>query len=402
MDVPADAKSLDERPTFGNLLGIALDALNMRPPDYLRSILGPYRTWLPPHDPLSEFTMLDVWRLRRTLKFLMDIWVPSISGAPPRLLSTLLPPAIEDLFFVRTEILHRPDYYEDYTSYGDERWFFINGMLSNGDVAHLNAACLTYLFHRPITLIQNCTDGALLDLWECALGKEWYARSSYTESARVAFPAIYDALKDPHKERVVVICHSQGTIIMAVVLNALEALGEGQREAARAGLAPSFGGDVGLGSLPQPLYVFQEETDLDPGDFEALTEEEWAKLEIYCFATCCNIMRYHSCPPSLQPVPWIEHYGNQFDLVARLGMLAPHARRAGIHIDGAQYVRQGAWGHLLNIYYLLPIAERQKHGRKRGGMGGAAPFTLADPGMNDGAEAPRLYGYINGGSPERK
>ena len=42
--------------------------------------------------------------------------------------------------------------------------FFINGILTNGDVAQLNAACISYMFHRPVTLIQNATDGALADL----------------------------------------------------------------------------------------------------------------------------------------------------------------------------------------------------------------------------------------------
>jgi hypothetical protein len=61
----------------------------------------------------------------------------------------------------------------------------------------------------------------VFDLVECSLGKEWYQN---TESATAAFPAIYDALKDPAKERVVVVCHSRGTIIMAVVLRGLKAL----------------------------------------------------------------------------------------------------------------------------------------------------------------------------------
>ena len=42
------------------------------------------------------------------------------------------------------------------------------------------------------------------------------------EAATVAFPAIYDALKDPQKERVVVVAHSQGTLIAAVVLRLME------------------------------------------------------------------------------------------------------------------------------------------------------------------------------------
>ena len=396
MVAPADAKVARDKPTFLNLLSIAVDAARMWPPYYVRSVLGPVSSWLPPQNPYSEFTMLDPWRLARALKYLVDISVPSISGAPPPLLATLLPPVLEDLLFVQTEVLHRPDYYDDYTSYPDEHWFFINGILTNGDVAHLNAACISYLFHRPVTLIQNATDGAVRDLWECALGKEWYKNTSNMEAARIAFPAIYDALRDPFKQRVVVICHSQGTIIMSVVLQALEALH--QRGIARREQEVPLG-FAAEGGIPSPIYVHQDETPINLDDFEPLKDAEWAKLEVYCFANCANDMRYHTWTRDC-PVPWIENFGNEHDIVARLGMLAPEAKKRGVHIEGPMYVRQGAWGHLLNIDYLLPIAKEQKRGRKPGGRGDATPFSLVNPGTYTNEEIPRLYRYINGG-PQR-
>ncbi len=375
-----------DKPTFSDLLNIALDALKMWPPDYVRSILGPVSTWLPPQNPYSEFTVLDPWRLRRALKYLVDVTVPSFSGAPPPFLATLMPPFLEDLFFVQTEVLHRPDYYADYTSFPREKWFFINGILTNGDVAQLNAACISWLFHRPVTLIQNATDGAVRDLYECALGKEWYRDTSNTEAARIAFPAIYDALTDPSKDKVVVICHSQGTIIMAVVLAALEMLhraGDGSR-----------GLDEGA-PLPIPL----DEADLDLGDFAALTPEQWEKLEVYFFATCANEIRHHACVAGPRPVPWLEHFGNERDLVARLGMFAPEADKCGVHIEGATYIRRSAWGHLLNIDYLLPIAAEQKRGRRRGGRCDSEPFSLVEAEPYGYTDMPRLFDYINGGSP---
>ncbi len=396
-NVKLPVETPDKKPDFWNLLRIAVDALKMWPPDYVQSVLGPVGTWFPPHDPYSEFTMLDPWRLRRALKYLVDISIPSASGAPPQLLGTLLPPAIEDLFFVRTQVLHRPDYYDDYTSFRNEHWFFINGILTNGDVAHLNAACISWLFHRPVTLIQNATDGALRDLWECALGKEWYQHTSNTESARIAFPAIYDALTDDDITKVVVLCHSQGTIIMSIVLNALEVL---DRRKAPPAPPPAAALDLGLESArPDVPYVAQDESPIDLDDFEPLTDDQWCKLEVYCFATCANDMRYH-CPD--ERVPWIEHFGNDRDLVARLGMLAPNAEEERIHIAGRRYVRP-ACGHLLNVDYLLPIADKQKPGRKRGGTCGAYPFKLDNPqpGEEDGQTPPVLYSYINGGPPRK-
>ncbi len=377
-------------PTFRDLLDIAVDALKIWPPDYIRSVLGPVSSWLPPQNPYSEFTMLDPWRLARAVKYLVDITVPSVSGQAPAFLATLLPPALENLFFVQTEVLHRPDYYGDYTGFPKEKWFFINGILTNGDVAQLNAACISWLFHRPVTLIQNATDGAVRDLFECSLGKEWYENTSNTEAARIAFPALYDALTDPAKEKVVVICHSQGTIIMADMLDALERLE-----------APEITGK-GLFSTDQaqPVPIPQDDLVLNPTDFRPLTGEEWAKLEVYFFATCANVIRHHGCVPGPRPVPWLEHFGNGRDIVARLGMFARQDDERKVHIEGATYERREAWGHLLNVDYLLPIADEQKRGHKRGGRCGSDPFSLVRAEPYGYGEVPRLYGYINGGSPE--
>ena len=274
----------------------------MWPPYYVRSVLGPVSTWLPPQNPYSEFTMLDPWRLARALKYLVDISVPSVSGAPPPLLATLLPPAIEDLFFVQTEVLHRPDYYDDYTSYPDEHWFFINGILTNGDVAHLNAACISYLFHRPVTLIQNATDGAVRDLWECALGKEWYKNTSNTEAARIAFPAIYDALRDPFKQKVVVICHSQGTIIMSVVLQALEA----PAPARTADSAQAAAAEVPARSLAcrgrrcrARSTSHQDETPINLDDFEPLNGPGVGKARGLLL---CHVCQRDAVPQAAYPV----------------------------------------------------------------------------------------------------
>jgi hypothetical protein len=97
-------------------------------------------------------------------------------------------------------------------------------------------------------------------------------------------------------------------------------------------------------------------------------------------------------------LPYLEHFGNEHDIVARLGMQAPHAAERGIQIDGPRFVRPGAWGHLLNQHYLYPLADIQRQGRRQGGSGGAAPFAPVDAAVP--AATPRLYAYINGGAPE--
>lgn len=394
----ADHETAAERPgpTLGALAAIAREALDIRPRRYAASILGLPRTWIPPYRRYSELKTLDLWYLRRTLKTLVNVLVPAIPRTPP----AFGPPLIGKVFWQPTVILQRPDHHGSYTSFPDEAWFFINGIMTNDVIAQANAAYLAHLFHRPITLVQNATDSLPLDLLECALGKHWQRN---TESAIKAFPAIYDALKSPHKRRVVVIAHSQGTIIMASVLRWLCAI---TRTRGEAGFESS--------AYAPPVFVYPNQEPLELAHFEPLTPDELGKLEIYCFATCASTMRYFRPPvpgtgahgsgagpmpwPIPWPIPWIEHFGNEYDIVARLGMQAPNARRWGIEIDGPRYVRAGAWGHLLVEHYLFDIEARQRQGRRRGARGGPAPFQPADTGA--GAQTPRLYHYINGGCPD--
>src|SRR6266540_3930268 len=314
-------------------------------------------------------------------------YVPAVLGRP-----------LLNLFFWRpTVIMQRPDHYGSYTSFPREAWFFLNGIMTNDAVAQVNAAYLAYLFHRPLTLIQNSTCGTLVDLIECALGKQWHRT---TESAIQALPPIYDALKS-EKERVILIAHSQGTIIAAMVLSLLYTLTR-PKEAGP-------GGEALLGEISPaqpyapPEVVYPDASRFQLDDFEPLTEDELAKLEVYCFANCANVMPYER-PPTYDrsPIPWIESFGNVHDIVARLGMLAPRAAQWGIAIDGPRYAYRNGWGHLLNEHYLLAIEQAQKEGRKRGGRGGRAPYELVNADAFPDTMVPRLFSYLNGGAPDTR
>lgn len=370
------------REGWDDLFGVVGDALQIFPPLYASSILGLPWTWLPPHDRYSEFKVLDVWRLQRALQYLADVTLPAIPRTPP----PFGPPFVNDLIWRPTVILQRPDHNGSYTTYPKEAWFFVNGILTNDGVAHLNAAYLADLFHRPVTIVQNSTGTLVSDLFECALGKQWYRA---TESVNKAFPAIYDALKS-EKERVVVVAHSQGTIIMSIVLRLLQ-------ESLRMGsprVRPARGR---ARARVEPVLPHDWPIRLD--EFEPITEGDLEKLEIYCIANCANRMAFvEPQDPERGPMPWIESFGNEYDIVARLGMLAPRQEHWGIHIAGPAYVRRGAWGHLLNEHYLCAIESSQRVGHRRGGRGEAAPFELLDP-TAPHEEAPRLFAYINGGSP---
>jgi hypothetical protein len=392
----SEATESTENPGWETLVEITLDALRIRPPLYVSAIFGLPWTWLPPHNRYSEFKIIDLWRPGRTAKFLANTWIPSIPRMPP----SFGPPFLNDLFWQPTVILQRPDHNGSYTTFPDEAWFFVNGIMTNDSVAQVNSAYLAHLFHRPLTMIQNSTDSLWSDLFECALGKAWYR---VVEPAIKAFPPIYDALKSPHKERVVVICHSQGTIIMATVLRLLAELAPAEirlpRPAAAMEPAPAAEARGLFEEAPRyapPEFVYPDQEPINLDDFKPLTGAELAKLEVYCFANCANSMPYIGAWEG-QSVPWIENFGNEHDIVARLGMLAPNADYWGIDIAGPRYEQRGAWGHLLNEHYLRAIERCQKAGRRLGGNGTSAPYELVGGAVNP---APRLFNYINGGVPK--
>jgi hypothetical protein len=375
---------------FNDLARIAGDAVKIRPPLFLASIFGKPSSWLPPYHPLSEYKIIDIWRLPRTIQYLLNISIPSIPLNPP----SYGPPFVNSLFWRPTVILQRPDHNGSYTTFPKEAWFFINGILTNGSVAQINAALIASLFHRPVTLLQNSTSSLITDLLECALGKQWHRT---TEAVEKAFPPIHQALKS-EKEKVVVLAHSQGTIIMSVILDLLLQLTDVDETAEAFSGAEALEFAVGAPAGPEFLYPYEGALRMD--EFERLTVSELSKLEIYCFANCANHMSYlGGFQDGGKPIPWIESFGNEMDIVARLGMLAPDPIGRNISIQGARYMRPGAWGHLLNEHYLLPIEAAQRLGRKKSGRGGTQPFRYIDGDAIEERATPRLYDYINGGSP---
>ena len=98
-----------------------------------------------------------------------------------------------------------------------------------------------------------------------------------------AFPAIYEALASPDKQRVVLIAHSQGTIVAAVLLRLLKMIT--RRE-------PRPGEPLAAAAYAPPEFIFPSDEPLDAADFAPLEESQLAKLEIYCFATCANVVTH--------------------------------------------------------------------------------------------------------------
>lgn len=376
---PLEDKVVSQR-ALEDLVGAAADALAMRPPAWAMSVFGTPSSWVP--SPHSEYGLAYSWRVLRAARYVADVAIPSLPMTAP----AWFPEPLAPFFWHPSRVRQRPDHHESLTSHRHEAWLFVNGILTNAELADLNCAYLADLFHRPITLLENSTDGLVEDLVECARERSFGRNAEATERA---FPAIYDAMKDPEKRRVVVIAHSQGTIIASAVLRLLKLLYRGDRDQPACRDDPLAARDVVRGAGVQ----------LDPADFEPLERGELAKLELYCFANCASTMR-HVDAGAGGPLPWIESFGNEFDLVARLGMLAPNPRKRGMAIDGPCYERKGAWGHLLNQHYLRAIDAAQREGHRRGPAGaGAAPYVLANAADYPDADRPRLFHYLNGGSP---
>jgi hypothetical protein len=192
----------------------------------------------------------------------------------------------------------------------DEYWIFVNGVATTETIAFSNVNLLSDMFRRPIWLCHNPTDGILFDLFECVIGKigifRWYWEPTPNG---LLTGALRQALREAPDRytRVVVICHSQGTIITS---NALQTLAH------------------------------------DAGDARLMTRY----LEVYAFANCSHIM------PGANY--YLENISNGRDTVAWLGALFPFKNEwqdiygENMDIGGVSVEEPTYWGHLLNTHYL--------------------------------------------------
>ena len=232
----------------------------------------------------------------------------------------------------------------------DERWFFINGIATTRDLARKNAAKLSKLLNRCFITIYNPTQGLSDDLVESAVQK---FTNVNTEPTAAAFIEIAEALADPHVKRVVVVAHSQGTIIAGDVLDliyfALDPVGKRHldktnmnSEDFRAFLHVSHG-------VLKSDDLRKAVTDLTK--LEDNANQVAKKLELYMFANAASRMCYLDADKQL---PVIESFANEHDCVARLGCLAEDKfhEQGLIRIDGPVFSGRGRYGHLLNAHYL--------------------------------------------------
>jgi hypothetical protein len=172
----------------------------------------------------------------------------------------------------------------------DPQWFFVNGIMTNVRIAQNNATALNVVFDKLITVLHNPTRGIFMDIYECLMGRTFNRTVNITLKM---FNHIKPILEQGNK--VVLLGHSQGGIIVSNIVR----------------------------------LIIESGLPLSDGQLEVYTlagaQDEFSTIE----GMCC------------------EHFANEKDYVARIGVLNYKDR-----IEGDHYVRDGATGHLLNAHYL--------------------------------------------------
>ena len=180
-------------------------------------------------------------------------------------------------------------------------FIYINGILTSEDAAILTKKNLEKLINKPVNILFNRSQSLLLDLYESFIGRE---KIKLTEASNKALNIISNKLIDPQINKIIIIAYSQGTVIISNVLQYLSAAG------------------------------------LD-------SEKYLQKLEIYCFANCSSKTVYLK-----NNLPFMEHFANKEDFIAKLGCNCPKKIQKYINIDGDIHINETGWGHMLNKDYL--------------------------------------------------
>ncbi|EEP77753.1 predicted protein [Uncinocarpus reesii 1704] len=204
--------------------------------------------------------------------------------------------------------------------------FTILGLSSYG--LKQNCDCLAQIFGRPIIGIHNPTYGLIGDLLECIIQR---SLSFNNYSIRFTYDYVKKLLVDPKIDKIVLIGHSQGGIIVSMVLDLL---------------------------------------------FTDLPAENMAKLEVYTFGSAASYFNNplraidpRSSAPRTGVIPYIEHYVNGEDLVPRWGILYNVRTILENKFAGKIFIRTNITGHMLNQHYLdcmFPVPGDQQEGEQPG------------------------------------
>ena len=276
--------------------------------------------------PYGEYSIIHSNGGKDLAGYLRDLLLPPLMSNNPEGIpeGTIT----DDIFMSDPKVL------EDITAPGvsadahqNEQWLFINGVSVNEDLARGNAMQLSDMFGRPVDVLQNPTDTIPYDVLESAVDKSDLSGSN-SEPAAQATQYLLEQLKDESKDKVVVISHSQGSIITTAALENLKAM------------------------------VEEGEANNDPN---ALTMEELSKLELYTFANPADNM-ISPVDENGNDVVYMEHFANEEDSVPHLGVLNGHdiddvydQSADNNNFSGKEFIKEGAKGHMLGEHYLYTM-----------------------------------------------
>ena len=233
------------------------------------------------------------WDFMNTLKFISDIFIIKIPLYCPKWVRY----SIRIIFFGDNS-----RYYADNEeSQNGECMIFLNGILYNDITIKQTQSILKNMFNRPINILKNASDSIISDIIETLVGK---FTQELDEASTIALYTICNKLLDEKIDKLIIICHSQGSIIMSNVLKNLYKLGLNKQE-----------------------YM--------------------KKLEIYSFATCATKMNY-----VVDELPYMEHFANDNDFVANLGCNCADDIKHLITIDGKINIKRDKSGHMFNTHYI--------------------------------------------------
>jgi hypothetical protein len=188
----------------------------------------------------------------------------------------------------------------------NEKWFYINGVCVNNWWLEQNCKFLEKRFNRRITGIPNVSYGIFWDMIESMLQRDF---NIDTISVCVASNIIINQLNDPKVTKVVLLAHSQGTIIANLTI--------------------------------QQIFLILNNINSNSSQIRDLM----GKLEIYTFA-CAS--RYFINPGN--SIRHIEHYVNELNSISLFGILRNNPFNS---YSGNIFINKGKSGHLLATYYSM-------------------------------------------------
>ncbi|MCJ1265575.1 hypothetical protein MMC22_005455 [Lobaria immixta] len=189
----------------------------------------------------------------------------------------------------------------------NERWIFINGCLTTHTGLQKNVDRLSKTFGRAVIGVHNKSYGFIADIVECLI-QRCFAYS--TRDVRVTIDYVKACLADPTITTVILVGHSQGGIVISLVLD----------------------------------YLFAD-----------LPASSILKLEIYTFASAAshfNNPRFGFNRHAPRYIKHIEHYCNEYDMVGQWGVLHNTRKVLDNRYSGSVFVRAGATGHMFIQHYL--------------------------------------------------